>query len=95
MPDQSCPLCGGPAAFSGHDYGRRKGFSCQNCTEFIITVSAEERLKESPQTWRNQLIEEAKATPEGKILVITIPNRHQPDAQNVAVLSREYQTREN
>ncbi len=95
MPSQNCPLCGGPAAFNGQDYGRRKGFSCQNCTEFIISVDAESRLKKSPQTWKDQFSAKAKATPKGQILVITVPDRHQPDAPNIKVLSGEYQSREN
>lgn len=95
MPDQECPLCGGPAAFSGHDYGRRKGYSCQNCTEFVVTLSAEARLKDSPQAWRDQLSEKAKVTPTGHILVIMLPDRHQPDAMNTKVLCGEYQLRQN
>ncbi len=95
MPVQYCPLCGGPAAFSGHDYGRRKGFNCQNCTEFIVTISAEARLKESIQTWKDQLSEKAKATSDGQVLLIYVPDQHQPDALNKNVLSAEYQPREN
>jgi hypothetical protein len=95
MPDQACPLCGGPAAFSGHDYGRRKGFNCQNCTEFIVTLSAEARLKESMQPWKEAIIKKAKATPDGQILLIYVPDQHQPDAPNKEVLRAEYQPREN
>lgn len=94
MPDQSCPLCGGSAAFSGQDYGRRKAFSCQNCTEFIVTVRAEARLKESMQSWKEAIIEKAKVTPDGQVLFIYVPDQHQPDALNKNVLSAKYQPRE-
>jgi hypothetical protein len=94
MPIQDCPLCGGPAAFSGHDYGRRKGYSCQNCTEFIVTLSAEARLKESMQSWKDAIIEKTKTTPGGQILLIYVPDQHQPDALNKKVLSAVYQPRE-
>jgi hypothetical protein len=94
VPDQNCPLCGAPSVFSGHDYGRRKGFSCQNCTEFIVTVSAEKRLEESIQSWKDQLSEKAKATPVGQVLLIYVPDQHQPDAPNKEVLRAEYQPRE-
>lgn len=95
MPSQDCPLCGSSASFNGQDYGRRKAFSCQYCTEFIITGGAEERLKESMQSWKDAIIEKAKATPGGQILLIYVPDQHQPDALNKNVLAAEYQTREN
>lgn len=95
MPSQDCPLCGNPADFNGQDYGKRKAFSCPDCTEFIITPDAESRLKESPPTWKEALSKQAKTTPEGKVLHITIPDRHQPDAANKMVLRGEYQPREN
>lgn len=93
MPNQNCPLCGTPADFSGHDYGRRKGFNCRNCTEFIVTASAEERLKEATQTWKDQLSEKAKITPDGQVLLIYVLDKHQSDVPKSEVLRGEYQPR--
>lgn len=94
MTEQNCPLCGGSAVFSGHDYGRRKGFNCPNCTEFIVTPSAEARLKDSMQSWKDAITEKAKATPDGQILLIYVPDQHQPGALNKTVLSAKYQSLE-
>ena len=98
MPSQECPLCESSATFSsglssGHDYGERKKFSCPNCTEFKITDSAEAVLKNSSQTVRIQYSEKAKATPKGQILLIRVPDRHQPDAANKEALCTEYEPR--
>lgn len=94
MTNQTCPLCSGQASFSTHDFGRRKGFSCRNCTEFIITKSAESRLKAAPQSWKLALSQKAKATPPGKVLVITVPPIHKPGAANAEALQGECQPRE-
>jgi hypothetical protein len=94
MPNQDCPLCGIPAAFSEQPLGRKR-FNCPNCNEFNVTVRAEKRLKESIQTWKDQLSEQAKATPDGQILLIFVPDQHQPEALNKNVLSAKYQSREN
>lgn len=91
MPNQDCPLCNGVAAFSVHDYGRRKGINCPSCTEFIISLKAETKLINAPQSWKKQLSEKAKATPSGQILVITVPSMHQPDAQATESLRGEYE----
>ena len=95
MPKQDCPLCGKKAFFSGQDYGKRKAFHCKTCAEFIITLDAESKLEKSPPKWKPQLSEKAQKAPAGKILVIRITDRHQPNAQNVETLRGEYEPLEN
>jgi transposase-like protein len=71
--NQDCPLCSGSAEFQFIDYENRKHFRCKNCTEFVISVRAEEKLKNSMQQWRQKYAEMAKISDEETILVITIP----------------------
>lgn len=95
MPDQDCPLCGAPATFANNndDYGKLKKFTCQNCTEFIITDNAEVKLKKFSQTEKDQYSEKAKAAPEGQILFIRVPDQHQAGVLNPEVLRAEYRSR--
>ena len=72
--NQGCPLCSCAAEFQFADYENRKHFRCTNCTEFVISVRAEERLADSIPQWRSQYSEMAKKSNEEKILVITIPS---------------------
>lgn len=71
---QECPLCSGTAEFQFVDYENRKHFHCNNCTEFVISIRAEERLANSIPQWRSQYSEMAKKSNDEKILVITIPS---------------------
>lgn len=93
MPSQDCPICGNPADFNGQDYGRRKAFSCRNCTEFIIAEHMTDKLKEAPKEWKDEIIKRAKATPPGQVLTVDL----HPDKDDNArlVLHMEYQTPEN
>lgn len=72
--NQNCPLCSGHAEFQFVDYKNRKHFRCLTCTEFVVSVRAEERLSNSIQQWRDQYSEMAKKSNDEKILVITIPS---------------------
>ena len=92
MQKQDCPLCEEPATFSSNvdDYGKLKKFTCLNCTKFIITDSAEAKLKDFSQTEKDQYSEKAKAAPEGQILFIFVPDLHQPGVLNREVLRGEY-----
>jgi hypothetical protein len=95
MPSESCPLCQRPSDFSGADYGRRKVFHCENCTEFVITTTAELRLEQAPQKWKDDFSAKAKKAPSDKILVITVPAApHRTDGVASVALNGEYEPRE-
>jgi hypothetical protein len=79
---QSCPLCGNGAEYQFVDYDNRKHFRCRTCTEFQISVRAEQRLAESIPQWRADYSAKARQALEGFTLVITIPNT--PKQEGVA-----------
>ena len=67
---QKCPLCGTEAEFTRSDFGKRKHFNCSSCSEFIITLSAENRLSTSIPEWRKQMAASAKSSSPDNILEI-------------------------
>lgn len=70
---QDCPFCQKAAKFIFVDYGNRKYFSCDHCTEFQISIGAETRVANSIPQWHTQLSELARRGNDEKILVITLP----------------------
>jgi hypothetical protein len=77
MENQKCPLCDLVASFkSVHSpYGRL--FSCKECSDFFIDSASESYLLEIPEVTRtearNKLIELAKSSRNGQLLVIREP----------------------
>ncbi len=57
-----CPLCGGPAVYYDVDHGERHYYSCQSCSKFLITITAERRLQ---GTVLQSLAEQARAATSG------------------------------
>lgn len=45
-----CPLCAAPAMYYAIDYGERHYYKCPTCTKFIITYTAEQRVRKSGGT---------------------------------------------
>ena len=70
---QNCPLCERMASFEARDFGRRKAFLCEHCAEYIISNAAEARIQSAPTDWKDKLSARAKAAPNGKVLLITLP----------------------
>lgn len=68
--DQECPLCQKPAKFQLVDYKDTKHFRCDHCTEFLISIAAENRLAHSVPEWRIQFSERARHAPQDAVLVI-------------------------
>lgn len=66
-----CPLCGIDAQYYPVDRGRRKHFLCANCTQFQISLTAEQALASADMESRARLAERAKAHPQGETLVVT------------------------
>jgi hypothetical protein len=71
---QDCVLCGTPAEYCFADYGKRKYFSCENCTKYQITDSAEAKMETAPAEWRKQYSEQAKSLPDDMVLSISVPS---------------------
>ena len=86
----NCPLCGHAAEYRGADYGRRKTFTCPNCTYFQISEQAERKVAEAPQQWRDDLSNKAKSSPEDQILVIVVPSKPSKSDGAYVSLSGKY-----
>ena len=71
---QDCPFCANPAEYQFVDYENRKHFTCANCTEFQISVRAENRLSKAPVEWKSNLAKLAKQHKDGHTLVVTLPS---------------------
>jgi len=87
---QKCPLCANPAEFHLADYENRKHFRCAICTEFQISVRAENRLEKAPAAWKAGLSDRAKNRPDGFTLLITIPSGPRPEGTGYQALADEY-----
>lgn len=70
---QVCPLCGHAAEYYFVNGRARKHFLCRNCTQFQISVAAEELLAQTTPEWRSSLSSKASAHPKGATLVIERP----------------------
>ena len=85
-----CPLCSSEATYIGVDYGRRKSFSCQNCSSFQISLGAEKRLAKAPKSWKDACSQKAKNTPDGKLLLIVLPDMNKKDGGTSEALTAKY-----
>ena len=89
--DQDCPLCQTPAKFKFVDSGNRKLFFCTHCTQFLITLRAEERISNGPQQWQDEYSETAKRSNDETILDISSPSSGQvPDGVASTALHGEF-----
>jgi hypothetical protein len=70
---QKCVLCDTLAEYCLADHDNRKYFSCPTCTEYQITIAAEEKLFSAPKEWRDKYAEKAKSLDENVVLVIRVP----------------------
>jgi hypothetical protein len=52
------------------EHKNTKHFSCEHCTEFQISIAAENRLVHSVPEWRIQFSELARKAPQGAVLII-------------------------
>ncbi len=87
---QTCPLCASPAVFYFVDYENRKYFQCPACTYFLITVTAESRLKGAPAHWLETMKERAQRAPIDEVLVISVGPTSPPGAPLEETLSVTY-----
>lgn len=71
---QNCVLCDAPAEYCLADFGKRKQFTCSTCTEYQITDSAEEKLADAPNEWRQKFSEKAKSSGHDVVLSISVPS---------------------
>lgn len=86
-----CPICATKAAFEGADFGRRKRFDCPECGGFVITIGAEAKLLEAPQSWRDKLKAMIAAAPAGKVLEIRLsPVHNRQEGTGYQALDTEY-----
>jgi hypothetical protein len=86
---QDCPLCGNDAQYYFVDAQAKKHFLCSNCTQFQISVAAEELLAKASPEWRSSLSNKASAHPKGATLVIERPATPAAGEDSTA-LSPEY-----
>lgn len=70
---QNCVLCGRPSEYCLADYDKRKHFSCDHCSEYQITDTAENKLQSAPAAWRTQLSEKARSLGPDIVLSIFVP----------------------
>jgi len=77
-----CPLCGTAAQYYPVDRGRRKHFLCASCTQFQISLTAEQVLASTDAQSRAGLAERARAHPQGETLVITLRSAAQKGNPN-------------
>jgi hypothetical protein len=86
---QQCPLCLGEAQYRFVDADNRKYFRCPSCTEFQISVRAEERLASTPQ-WRSDYAEMSRKHPNGFTLTVLLPTGPKEPGVAIPALVGEY-----
>jgi hypothetical protein len=72
MPDQNCPLCGGPAKFFLVRLGTAKRIECEVCKTFIVDPEAEGLVAKAPKSVRKEIYKAASALSDGFVLVISV-----------------------
>ncbi len=72
MPDQNCPLCGGPATFALVDFGRAKRIQCAVCKTFVVYPDVERLIAEAPRPNREAMSKAASALSDEFVLLISI-----------------------
>jgi hypothetical protein len=87
---QACPLCCSSSGYYLVDFQQRKHFLCSSCTQFQISIDAEQHLTKAPPDWRAGLSDMARAHPQGTTLVITERNVAGKESATHATLAREY-----
>lgn len=80
---EPCPLCSTSAVQYPVDYGNRKYFDCPACGRFQVSRLAEKRLITASQQWQGACAAKAKETPEGYLLVISVPSAGQGDSASL------------
>lgn len=83
---QLCPLCNQKATFYGVDHDNLKYFDCPNCTYYLISWRAEDRVVLAPNIKRQAYTRSAQLAPEDQVLLITIP----PHSEDPNVSSEEH-----
>ena len=91
MNHQECPLCNNPASFIGVDFGRRKYFKCDVCSDFVISELAERKIGQAPSAWKAAITEKAKNPPAGKVLSISLPSAQTSDGAATEEVALEYE----
>ena len=72
MPDQNCPLCGGPAKIVGVDFGRKKRIDCTTCKSIVIDSESERFAAKIKQAERDVISKRAAAVQEDFLLLIWV-----------------------
>jgi hypothetical protein len=72
LPSQNCPLCGQKATFNFGNFDQNKYFTCPLCSDYIISIMAEEKLKSLSGSIREDLSKSAKDSLEGHVLMIKL-----------------------
>ena len=53
--NQNCPLCGHKATYLPTNFGSNKEFYCPQCKTFLISAGIEDRIMNSPKSFREKL----------------------------------------
>jgi len=72
--DRNCPLCGHEATFLPTEFGSKREFDCPQCKTFLISAGIEDRIMNSPKSFREKLSRKAINTPQKMMLHIYIVN---------------------
>lgn len=98
MPDvhtQDCPLCQSPAKYEFHNFDQLRFFRCSQCPDYVISIGAEDRLRESPVSaqWKEALLQKARLAGDDRVLLITLSSRPKQEGMANPVFDEEFVAR--